>query len=117
MQFYLLSAAVAPAVSTAPANQTINVGNTATFHCTASGNPVPTITWSTDGRTVGNGETLSFETLKDHSGEYWCTADNGFSDTASASAYLNVQCKYSETPPYENPVNPTTPLLRPTTTF
>ena len=43
---------------------------------------------------MGRGETLTIESRKERSGEYLCVADNGLSDTANASAYLNVQCKY-----------------------
>ena len=77
-----------------PTNQTVLEGNNATFFCYASGNPAPSITWIKDERVVGRGETLTIETRKESSGEHLCVADNGFSDTANASAYLNVQCKY-----------------------
>ena len=86
--------AVAPVLTTLPTNQTVLKGNTATFLCYASGNPVPEITWIKDERVVGREETLTFETHKESTGEYLCVADNGLSDTANASAYLNVQCKY-----------------------
>ena len=64
-----------------------------TFHCTAPGNPTPKITWTKDGITVGLGERLSFEANRDHSGKYWCSAENGLDITVNASASLNVQCK------------------------
>jgi len=69
-------------------------GKSATFLCSASGNPAPTITWIKDDRVVGREETLTIESRKESSGEYLCVADNELSDTANASAYLNVQCKY-----------------------
>ena len=43
---------------------------------------------------MGEGKTLTFDALRNRSGEYWCIADNGLNDTANASAYLDVQCKY-----------------------
>ena len=86
--------AVAPVLNTLPTNQTVLEGNTATFICYASGNPAPVITWIKDERVLGREETLTVETHKESSGEYLCVADNGFSDTANASAYLDVQCKY-----------------------
>lgn len=92
--FHLFFVAVAPALTTLPTNQTVTEGNTATFYCSASGIPSPAITWIKDERVVGRGEILTIETRKDHSGEYLCVADNGLSDTANASAYLDVQCKY-----------------------
>jgi len=77
-----------------PTEQTITEGEKATFQCTASGNPAPKIKWVKDDSIVGAGETLTFDAVRDNSGEYWCVAENGFSDTANASAYLDVQCKY-----------------------
>ena len=77
-----------------PVNQTINEADTATFHCNATGNPMPKITWLKDGETVATGDTLSFEANRTHSGKYVCSAENGLEKVISASAYLDVQCKY-----------------------
>lgn len=77
-----------------PVNQTINEMDTATFHCNATGNPTPKITWLKDGQTVATGDTLSFEANRTHSGKYVCSAENGLEKAIGASAYLNVQCEY-----------------------
>jgi len=66
----------------------------ATFYCSANGNPTPKITWSKDGKTVGQGETLNITVNRNDSGKYWCAADNGLREAVNASAYLDVQCKY-----------------------
>ena len=68
-------------------------GATTTFHCNATGNPTPKITWTKDGKTVATGDTLRFEANRNQSGEYWCSADNGLDTTVNASAKLDVQCK------------------------
>ena len=94
MYFYLLFVLVAPVLTTLPSNQTVTEGDSTTFHCSASGNPVPAITWIKDEQTVETGEILTFDARKDQSGQYLCIAENGFSQTANASAYLDVQCKY-----------------------
>ena len=44
---------------------------------------------------MGTRETLTIETNRNHSGEYWCTAENGLDVQINASAKLDVQCKYS----------------------
>ena len=67
-----------------------------TFTCTAAGNPAPNITWTKDGKAVGTGDTLSLETHRNQSGEYWCSAENGVGLAVTASAFLDVQCKYIE---------------------
>jgi len=79
-----------------PVNQTVNEGDKATFYCTTIGNPVPKITWSKDGETVSTEDKLSFVANRSHSGEYWCSAENGIGVAINASVYLDVQCKYNE---------------------
>jgi len=73
---------------------TITEGDVVTFHCNATGNPTARYRWIKDGKTVVKGNTLSFQTNRNHSGRYWCLAENGLDETVNASAYLNVQCKY-----------------------
>lgn len=65
----------------------------ATFHCNATGNPAPNIAWMKDGKTVATGNTLSFKSSRNQSGEYWCSAKNGLK-TVNTSFNLDVQCKY-----------------------
>ena len=88
-----LSFVVSPSLIRRPTNDTVIEGAQATFHCSASGNPTPTIKWIKDGRTVATGDTLTFKTNRSQSGKYWCLAENGLTSTANASAYLDVQCK------------------------
>ena len=40
------------------------------------------------------GNTLSIDANRNHSGRYWCLADNGLNPTVTASANLDVQCKF-----------------------
>ena len=83
----------APSLTTTPADQTVLESATATFHCNATGNPIPKITWIKDYNTVGQGETLVFEAKRNSSGKYWCSAENGLNSTVNASASLDVQRK------------------------
>ena len=85
---------VEPSLMTTPADQTVLESELATFHCNATGNPTPRITWIKDGKTMGKGNTMSFKANRTHSGKYWCSAENGLNSTANASANLDVQCKY-----------------------
>ena len=83
-----------PSLTTVPTDQTIIEDAIAAFHCVATGNPKPKITWIKDGVTVTTGNPLSLQAKRDLSGKYWCSADNGLNSTVNASAYLDVQCKY-----------------------
>lgn len=65
-----------------------------TFYCKATGNPIPKIIWTKDGKTVATGERLNLKTKREQSGKYWCLAENGLNVTVKTSAYLDVQCKY-----------------------
>ena len=67
----------------------------ATFKCSATGNPVPQVTWIKDGITMASGDTLSFVAYRNKSGEYWCSAANGLGQAENSSAHLYVHCKYS----------------------
>ncbi|XP_068757833.1 contactin-2-like [Montipora capricornis] len=80
-----------PELVETPLDETITEGNQITFRCRGVGNPAPEINWIKDGEHMGEGEVLTFDALRNDSGEYWCVAWNGFSDTANASAYLDVQ--------------------------
>jgi len=42
---------------------------------------------------VATGNTLNIQTNRNHSGRYWCLAENGLDKAVNASAYLNVQCE------------------------
>lgn len=84
---------VPPSIITRPSDQTIIENKRITFHCTATGNPIPKVSWLKGGETVAKGETLSFEANRNQSGNYWCSVENGLGVTVNTSAHLNVQCK------------------------
>ena len=73
--------------------------------CNATGNPVPTISWTRDESPVITSERISISDDKKqltitnvkrtNSGEYRCVANNSLGDATSNAATLNVQCKYS----------------------
>ena len=86
---------VPPSLITKPSNQILIENEILRFHCTAIGNPVPKIKWIKDGKTLTEGDILTFGAIRNTSGQYWCSAENGLGLTANASAYLDVQCRYS----------------------
>lgn len=83
-----------PSLTTKPVNRVVLEGTETTFHCAADGNPVPEIKWMKDGKTVATQGLLIFEAMRNQSGKYWCSVENGLNSTVNASATLDVQCKW-----------------------
>ena len=94
--FFLSSlfVSVRPRFTIVPSDQTVVEKDQVTFTCSATGNPVPNITWIRDGKTVQEGDVLSFEATRNHSGIYQCLADNGIEKSIQTNFSFNVQCKY-----------------------
>ena len=79
-------------INSKPRNTIANEMDSVRFHCTASGNPEPTITWTRDGQNVGSGENLNITAQTNLNGSYYkCTADNGIGQPESATALLTVK--------------------------
>ena len=83
-----------PSLKTRPSKQTVLQGTNVTMSCSATGNPIPKITWFKDGKAIGSGETLSLNVQRNVTGKYWCSADNGVGEAVNASADIDVQCEY-----------------------
>ena len=68
------------------------MGNNATFTCSATGIPPPTIRWFYGGIPVGEGEELVVQEVgSEITGTYTCIASNGVGDNnALAEATLTV---------------------------
>ena len=92
---------------------TLTEGGNLTLSCNATGNPVPTISWTRDGSPVDTSGRISFSENKKEltitdvsrtdSGEYRCVATNRVGNDTSNAATLNVQCKLLS---YSNLVQP-----------
>ena len=93
---------VAPIVTISPEpEQEVEYRKTATFNCTASGNPSPTISWKFASNTLnstsqryniiisGNSSTLVVRDLsRDDSGIYECHADNTLGSNSKTSKLI-----------------------------
>ena len=92
-------ALAAPTVATQPANLTVNAGETASFHATATGNPAPTIQWmvsSDNGQTWtsipgASATTYSFTTAaSDNGSRYQAVFTNSVGTATTSAATLTV---------------------------
>ena len=83
-----------PSLHTRPSKQTVLEDTNVTMRCSATGHPVPTITWYKEGKAIASGETLSLNGHRNVAGKYWCSADNGVGEGVNASVDIDVQCEY-----------------------
>lgn len=93
-----------PTITSHPHNDTKTEGNTVTFSCNVTGNPVPTISWTRDGSLINATINSSIRFSADakkltitnvnrvDSGEYQCVARNSLGNDTSDVATLDVQC-------------------------
>ena len=97
---------VAPLITTQPQGGPVTEGDNVTLSCNASGNPVPTITWTRNGSVLTSSVVrISFGAEsreltitginRADSGEYRCVANNSEGNVTSNAATLNVQCEYT----------------------
>ncbi len=77
-------------------------GNSLVLTCNASGKPDPSISWTKVGRpeVLSNTSSLTIVNVSrpgtpDNMIQYQCTASNGVGTPATATATINVHCKYS----------------------
>ena len=78
-------------------------GENLTLSCNATGNPVPTISWTKDGSPVNQSGRISFSAdekqltitnvNRTDSGEYRCMASNSLGNDTSSASTVDIQCK------------------------
>jgi len=93
-----------PEIIVYPEAQTKTEGENVSLSCSATGNPVPTISWTRAGSPVNPSGRISFSDDKKQltitnvnrtdSVEYQCVASNSLGNDTSNVVTLNVQCKY-----------------------
>ena len=98
-----------------PQSKTVNESNPVLLRCEASGYPVPTITWTKDGRQFQAAQrTVKIgQSRKSDAGRYVCTADNGVGQPKTAEAYVTVRCKYRHVINWQNEIETVTTRNRP----
>jgi probable HAF family extracellular repeat protein len=111
----------APVVKTNPSDQTVTVGQTATFTAAASGNPTPTVQWqvsSDGGKTFTNLSGATSTTLKLNNAtaamngnEYRAVFTNSIGTAKTSAAKLTVN---QSPPPPALPAPPSLPPATPT---
>ena len=83
-----------PAIATHPANQTVPVGQTATFSCSASGTAPLSYQWQRNSSNVSGATSASYSIqsvqVADHGSSYRCLVTNAFGNALSNQALLTV---------------------------
>ena len=91
---------VAPQITTHPQNLSVIEGSNVILSCNASGNPLPTISWTKSGLLITSSDepqkNLNITNVnRTDSGEYRCVANNIVGNATSNAATLKVQCKFT----------------------
>jgi hypothetical protein len=85
---------VKPAITTQPANQTVTVGQTATFTVVATGTPAPAYQWQKDGANISGATSATYVTpatvLSDSTSKFDVVVSNPAGSVTSSSATLTV---------------------------
>jgi HYDIN/CFA65/VesB-like, Ig-like domain/Cep192 domain 4/Immunoglobulin domain/Immunoglobulin I-set domain len=89
-----LTVNVPPSITTQPANQTVNAGQTAMFSAAASGTGTLTYQWKKNGTAINGGTSASYTTpataASDSGAKFTVTVTNGFGNAISNAATLTV---------------------------
>ncbi len=90
----ILSVVAAPSISTPPTNQTVAVGNTATFSIVASGTSPLSYQWQKNNSDISGATSATYitpaTTMGDSGSTYRCRVTNTFGNVTSSSAVLHV---------------------------
>ena len=103
--YVLLTVADKPEITAHPRNIAKTEGDKVILFCNATGNPVPTISWTINGspEDTSNNSRISLSddekqlsitnVNRTDSGQYRCVAENSLGNDTSNAATLEVQCK------------------------
>ena len=101
---HFICVSVAPSVEISPTTAIVIEGNGLVLTCNASGKPEPSITWTKVGsshQVLSYTSSLTIANARrpgnpDNMIQYQCTASDGVKSPASATAAINVHCRYSK---------------------